>query len=58
MTMLVSCFGIVFRCFSSAAPDVMINTEVWVPSAFADQYSNWIEHHLVDEVGTISSHGR
>ncbi|XP_015776999.1 PREDICTED: uncharacterized protein LOC107355006 [Acropora digitifera] len=27
------------RCFSSAAPDVMINTEVWVPSAFADQYT-------------------
>ncbi|XP_029195937.2 uncharacterized protein LOC114961433 isoform X2 [Acropora millepora] len=36
----------------------MINTEVWVPSAFADQYNNWIEHHLVDEAGTISSHGR
>ena len=59
MTMFKSnCFGIVFRCSSSAAPDVMINTEVWVPSAFADQYNNWIQHHLVDEAGTISSHGR
>jgi hypothetical protein len=43
-------------CHSSAVPDVMINTEVWVPPGY--QYNKWIENQLVDDAGTISTHGR
>ena len=43
-------------CHSSAVPDVMINTEVWVPPGY--QYNKWIEHRLVDDAGTITTHGR
>lgn len=43
-------------CHSSAVPDVMINTEVWVPPGY--QYNIWIEHGLVDDAGTITTHGR
>ena len=49
---------LVFRCSSSAVPDVMINTEVWVPSTHSYQSDNWIDSQLVHGAGTISSHGR
>lgn len=43
-------------CHSGSVPDVMINTEVWIPSGY--QYNNWVDSQLVDEAGTITSHGR
>ena len=45
-----------FSCQSSVVPDVMINTEVWIPPGY--QYSNWVDSQLVDEAGTVSPHGR
>ncbi|XP_068721735.1 uncharacterized protein [Montipora capricornis] len=47
-----------YRCSSSAVPDVMINTEVWVPSTHSYQSDKWIDSQLVHGAGTISSHGR
>ena len=46
----------IFSCHLSVVPDVMINTEVWVPSGY--QYNDWLDSRLVDDAGTISSHGR
>ncbi|XP_078367736.1 uncharacterized protein LOC144651661 isoform X1 [Oculina patagonica] len=43
-------------CQTSVVPDVMINTEVWVPPGY--QYDKWVDNRLVDEAGTITDHGR
>ena len=51
-----SLFMFTSGCHSSAVPDVMINTEVWVPPGY--QYNKWIENQLVDDAGTITTHGR
>lgn len=45
-----------FSCHLSSIPEVMINTEVWVPSDY--QYYNWVDSQLVDKAGVISTHGR
>ena len=45
-----------FSCHLSSIPEVMINTEVWVPSDY--QYYNWVDCQLVDKAGIISTHGR
>ncbi|CAH3138826.1 unnamed protein product [Porites lobata] len=44
------------NCHLSSIPEVMINTEVWVPSDY--QYYNWVDSQLVDKAGIISTHGR
>lgn len=43
-------------CDASDVPDVMINTEIWVPPGY--QYGKWLDKKLVNEIGTISTHGR
>jgi len=53
---LMHFFLFMFSCHSNVVPDVMINTEVWVPPGY--KYDNWIDSQLVSDAGTISSHGR
>ena len=46
------------RCSSTSSkiPEVMINTEVWIPAEY--QYQDWLETGCVANIGPISEHGR